>query len=209
MQLSDAAKEVVVRKTTGADPKMVVRRNPFDPDDRSESAELEQRHGYTPVNLAHMASGVSSLLKDAPTVAVTYDEQCKPHFQHGRLPPATPRQKECLEMFSGLAGVILKRPIKCQRCQGGNVKAAFGNGVISLNIGVPCFWDDPLGEEAVATILHECAHDQVSGHSVAFQDEVARLGARLAAWVAENPAWWQGWRKRLYDDRDVTRPEGE
>jgi len=105
-------------------------------------------------------------------------------------------------MYAALAGAILKRPIRCQRCQGGNVAAAFGNGVISLNIDVAYLWDDPMGEESVGLILHECAHDKVSGHSVAFQDEIARLGARLAAWVAENPSWWQDWRKRLYDDRD-------
>ena len=195
--LSDDAKDAVIRKTIGVERDMIVRRNPFDADDRSESAELEQLHGYTPVNLGHLASGVAQLLRDTPTVAKSHDEHCKAHFRPGRLPPETPRQQECMEMYSALASAILKRKIRCERVKGGSVAAAFNNGVLSLNMGVSHLWDDPLGEESLGIILHECAHDKVSGHSVSFQDEVARLGARLAAWVAGNPSWWQEWFKRL------------
>ncbi len=207
-RLSDETKASVIRKTTGADREMIVRRNQFDADDPSESAELEQLHGYKPVNLRHLASGVARLLEDAPTVAQTHDEQCKVHSCHGRLPPKTARQTECLEMYSALAGAILGRSIKCERMQGGNVKASFGKGIMRLNIDTPCLWDDPLGEESVGTVLHECAHDTVSGHSVSFQVEIARLGARLAAWVAGNHSWWQEWHERLYD-RDATPPAGD
>ena len=71
---------------------------------------------------------------------------------------------------------------------GGGFSATWRDGTITLNIDVAHLWDDPLGEESVGTILHECAHDKVSGHSISFQDEIAGLGARLAAWVAENPS---------------------
>ena len=113
-----------------------------------------------------------------------------------------------MEMYSALASAILKRTIRCQRSKGGNVSAAYDNGVITLSMDVSCLWDDPLGEESLGTILHECAHDKVSGHSISFQDEIARLGACLAAWVAGNPSWWQEWFKRLYD-RDVMCPDGD
>ncbi len=190
-RLSDAAKEAVIRETTGSDPKMVVRRNPFDHDDRSESAELEELHGYTSVNLGHLASGVASLLKDTPTVAKTHDEQCKPNFRHGRLPAETLRQKQCLEMYAALAGAILKGPVRCQRCRGGNVAAAFGKGVISLSINVADLWDDPLGEESVGIILHECRARQgvgtlrrVSGRNRPARGTPCRLGCRKPCVVA-------------------------
>jgi hypothetical protein len=206
--LSDDAKRFVVRATIGVEPDLVLRRNPFDADDPSESAELEQLHGYKPVSLGHLASGVAGLLKDAPTVAKAHDEKCKAHFQYGHLPPITPRQKDCMEMYAALASAVLNRTIRCQRSQGGTVKAAFDNGTITLNIDVASLWNDPLGEESVGTILHECAHETVSGHSVSFQVEIAKLGARLAAWVAGNSSWWQQWHKRLYDDHDTTPPHG-
>ena len=40
-RLSGDAKEAVIRKTIGEEPQMIVRRNPFDGNDQSESAELE------------------------------------------------------------------------------------------------------------------------------------------------------------------------
>ena len=187
---------------------MIVRRNPFDTDDLSESAELEQLHGYKPLSLNHLPRGVAHLLKDAPTVAKAHDDYCKVHFQYGRVPSMTQRQKECMEMYSALASAILKRKIQCERAQGSGFGAAFKNGMISLNIDVSHLWDDPLGEQSLGIILHECAHDRVSGHSVSFQDEIARLGACLAAWVAGNPSWWQEWFRRLYGG-DATEPDGD
>jgi hypothetical protein len=112
-----------------------------------------------------------------------------------------------MEMYAALASAILKRTITCERGRGSGFSAAWKDGAITLNIDVSCLWDDPLGEESVGTILHECVHDKTSGHSIAFQDEIARLGARLAAWVAGNPSWWQEWHKRLYGG-DATPPAG-
>ena len=177
-----------------------MRRNPFDRDDLSESAELEQRHGLKAVNTGHLAKGVAQLLKNAPTVAKTHDDVCKVHFQHGRLPPETRRQRDCMKMYAGLASAILGHAVKCGRGMGGGFSATWRDGTITLNIDVAQLWDDPLGEKSVGTILHECAHDKVSGHSISFQDEIAGLGARLAAWVAENPSRWQQWRERLYSN---------
>ena len=109
-------------------------------------------------------------------------------------------------MYAGLAGAILGRTVRCNRGQGNGFSATWRNGTITLNIDVSHLWDDPLGEASVGTILHECAHDKVSGHSISFQDEIAGLGARLAAWVAENPSWWQRWRTRLYDHDSTASP---
>jgi len=58
--------------------------------------------------------------------------------------------------------------------------------------------NDPLGVESIGMILHECAHAAVSGHSIAFAEEVQRLGGKLAGWVGTNPERWADLRDRLY-----------
>ena len=69
--------------------------------------------------------------------------------------------------------------------------------MISLNIDVDHIWSDPLGERSLGLIIHECSHEQVSGHGVAFREEVERLGARLARWVGEHPKRWGALRSDL------------
>ena len=68
--------------------------------------------------------------------------------------------------------------------------AAYMDGVISLSIDVEHIWAEPLGEDSLGLIIHECAHELSSGHAVAFREEVERLGARLARWVGDNHRRW-------------------
>ncbi len=73
---------------------------------------------------------------------------------------------------------------------------------MSLNIDVRHLWDDPLGEESLGVTIHECAHDRVSGHDVAFRNEVERLGGKLAGWVGANPDRWNAMAERLNRDQE-------
>ena len=51
-ELSKSAQRKLIESVIGAQPEQIVRRNPFDKDDPSETAELEQE-GFTPINTAH------------------------------------------------------------------------------------------------------------------------------------------------------------
>ena len=173
--LSDEAKRQLVRTVTGADPEKIVRRNPLAPDDMGESQELEYK-GLNPVNRGSLPGGVCEVLADAPTVADKHDELCKTHFGYDpAFPPETQRQRVCMDAYAKIAKALLGRPIHITRFRGGPV-AAWRGGKIGLNIEVDYLWDDPLGEESIGTIMHECAHDRVSGHAIAFAEEVQRLG---------------------------------
>jgi hypothetical protein len=198
-RLGQSAQERAVEITIGAERKNIARENPFDPDNDTEAEELKQRQGKKPVNTGSLPDGIRTLLQGTPTVAALHDELCKAHFQVGVLPPETERQVVCLRMYCELATAILETRVSCDRMMSDSIAAVWSAKSISLNIQVPHIWDDPLGEKSVALILHECAHHKASGHSLAFQDEVARLGGRLAGWVAENSAWWTKWRARLYE----------
>ncbi len=197
--LSKDAKDALVKKVTRVDRDKVVRRNPLDPDDMGESQELENM-GFSPVNRGSLPSGVSEVLGDAPTVATKHDEVCKDHFKNDpNFPPETERQRICIAAYKIIAESLLGQTVRFKRIRGG-VAAAWRNGVILLNIDVDHLWDDPLGAESIGMILHECAHAAVSGHSIAFAEEVQRLGGRLAGWVGRNPERWADLYARLYGD---------
>jgi len=189
----------------GVQRKNIARENPFDPDNDTEAEELRQRQQKKPVNTGSLPDGIRTLLKDTPTVAELHDELCKAHFQFGVLPPETERQYECLRMYAELATAILGTRVSCERVMSDSIAAVWCTGTLSLNINVPHIWDDPLGEQSLALILHECAHGKVSGHSLAFQDEIARLGGRLARWVAVHPQWWEGWRRKFYENMGIRK----
>lgn len=196
--LSKDAKDVLVKKVTGADRKKVLRRNPLDPDDTSESQELENK-GFTPVNRGSLPPGVSEVLEDAPGVAETHDELCKVSFDNDpNFPPETERQRVCIAAYKIIAESLLGQTVRFDRVRGVGAVAAWRDGVISLNIDVNYLWDDPLGEESVGTILHECTHKYVSGHAVAFWEMLGRLGGKLAGWVGQNAQQWAELRDRLY-----------
>lgn len=197
-QLHQSVQERAVELTVRAKRRDIARENPFDPDNDTEAEELRQRQHRMPINTGSLPDGIRTLLKDTPTVAELHDEFCKVQFRLGSLPPETDRQRACLQMYSELASALLEIRVSCQRVMGGRVAAAWDTETISLNIDVPHIWNDPLAEESVALILHECAHNKVSGHSLSFQDEIARLGGRLAGWVAANSEWWARWRAKLY-----------
>lgn len=188
--LVNAAQEVLIEKVTGAEKDKIVRRNPFDSDDLSESQELEHR-GFTPINRGSLPAGVSELLQDTLSVAETHDRECKANFRTGPdFPPATERQTQCMAVFTEIGSALTGRPITCERVRGGSVAAAYLDGVISLNINVRHIWTDPLGEKTLGLIIHECAHEKVSGHAVGFEEEVRLLGGRLAWWVGNNHHRW-------------------
>jgi hypothetical protein len=197
--LTPEAQAVLVKTVTAAEREQVVRRNPLDKDDLSESQELES-HGFLPLNRGALPAGVSGLLRANPTVAAKHDEVCKPHFGVDKnFPPETERQRKCMAVFVEIASTLVGKPVRCDRIRGPGATAAWSNGRLSLNIDVDYLWDDPLGEKALGVILHECAHDRVSGHAVDFADEVARLGGTLAAIVGENPGWWSQLHNKVVD----------
>ncbi|MCH8880049.1 MAG: hypothetical protein IID34_09215 [Planctomycetes bacterium] len=196
-RLDEEARKALVRTVTGAEPERVLRRDPFDPDDVSEAQELENL-GYVPLNRGSLPAGVSELLKDAATVGKTHDRVCKAHFRTDpNFPPETRRQRQCMAVYAEIATALVDRAVRCKRVRGGNTTAAWKNGVISLNIDVEHLWDDPMGEQSLGVILHECAHAKVSGHAIGFTNEVERLGGRLAVWVGENTERWAGFREDL------------
>jgi hypothetical protein len=207
-QLTFEAQGVVIQVALKTDKDKVVRRNPLDSDDRSEAQELEVQ-GYMPVSRAHLPSGISGLLADTATVAAKHDEVCKAHTKRDpNFPEETARQRACMDAFAELASTLVGRPVRCSRIRGGNAVAAWSSGVIDLNIDVPYLWDDPLGEDALGVIIHECAHDKSSGHGVEFRAEVERLGGKLAGWVGNNPACWTRLRTELYGELNANPAEG-
>ena len=189
-RLSESAQTAIVEAHLKTSRDRIVRRNPWDDDDLSESQELEDL-GYLPVNRGHLPSGLSALLEEAPTVNKTHGEKCKVQFTPtANFPKETPRQAACLRIFKEIASALVGFPVICDRIRSGSVAGAWKDGTIDLNIDASFLWDDPLGEEALGVIVHECTHATVSGHCLAFEKESARVGARLAIWVANNPERW-------------------
>jgi len=196
--LSDDAQRTMIREMTGAEHEDIVRRNPFDKNDPDEAGELEHK-GYKPVNTRMAPPGLKKLLESTPSVAEKHDEVCKAHFDNDPdSPPETERQRKCIEAYQIIAEALLEQTVCFGRIHGRGAVAAWRDGVIFLNIDVDYLWNDPLGAESVGTILHECAHKGVSGHFVAFEAAVGRLGGKLAGWVGQNPQRWAELRDRLY-----------
>ena len=196
--LSDRARRTMIREMTGAEHEKIVRRNPFDKNDPDESGELEH-NGYKPVDTRTAPPGLKALLEDTPSVAEKHDEVCKAHFKNDpSFPPQTERQRICIAAYKIIAESLLGQTVYFERVRGGGAVAAWRDGLILLNIDVGYLWDDPLGAESIGTILHECAHKDVSGHFVAFEEAVGRLGGKLAGWVGQHPQRWTDLRDRLY-----------
>jgi hypothetical protein len=189
-RLNATAQTAIVEAHFNTRRDLIVRRNPLDEDDRSESQELEDM-GYLPVNRGHLPEGLSALLKDRPTVHATHDDKCKVQFRaSANFPDETSRQSACLRVFAEIASALVGSTVRCERARSGTVSGAWKDGTIDLNIDASFLWDDPLGEQALGVVVHECTHATVSGHCAAFEKESARLGARLAIWVANNPERW-------------------
>ncbi len=104
-----------------------------------------------------------------------------------------------MDVYAKLATALLGRRVCCDLSRGRGFSAAWRDGLFILNIDVKALWDDPLGEWSLGVIIHECAHDKATGHSIEFTHEVQRLGGRLARWIGEHPDSWNRWRDRLYD----------
>jgi hypothetical protein len=135
-------------------------------------------------------------------VSEVHDRDCKVHFEHDPdFPEETKRQTRCMEVFQAIAEALLGTRIRIRLFRGKKVTGAWGNGTISLNIDFMFLWDDPLGEKSLGVVLHECAHSEVSGHSVPFEQALARLGGRLAGWVAHNASQWNEFEGLLYGRR--------
>ena len=52
--------------------------------------------------------------------------------------------------------------------------------VLTLAIDVDCFWQDPLGAEALSILVHEAGHARAMHHGKGFVDEVERLAGVAA-----------------------------
>lgn len=188
VSMPESTQDMIARETVGAPPEKVVRRNPFDADDRSESQELEIR-GFTPVNMAALPNGVRALLRSSTqTVAEAHDMVCKPSFGSGALLAPTEHQNKCLKFWCWLASGALGKDISCGLHSSSNTVAAFSPGLITWNIKEASLWRSPAGVYALGTLIHECAHDTVSGHSMEFCSAVEAVGARLALFIAKNHA---------------------
>lgn len=197
-RLDDSAQAAIVEAHLKVSRDKVVRRNLSDQNDRSESQELEDLE-FVPINRRYLPPGVSALVADAPTVAQKHSEICKVNSaSDANLPPETPRQTACMRAFSEIASSLVGFSVSCRRFRNSRALATWSDATITLNIDHPCLWVDPLGEEALGIVIHECAHAKVTGHCVAFQKESANLGARFAIWVANHPERWAALRKELY-----------
>lgn len=53
--------------------------------------------------------------------------------------------------------------------------------VLTLALDQPCFWQDPLGPEALQTLIHEAAHALNMHHGLEFRQEVERLAGVAAS----------------------------
>jgi len=208
-RLTDEAQQVLIETITGARRERIVRRNPFDPDDMSESQELEHK-GFAPIRRGSLPAGVSELLENTPSVAETHDLKCKATFQPTlNFPPVTERQALCMAAFAEIGSALTGRRITCDRSCGGSVAAAYRDGVITLNIKVDYIWTEPLGEQTLGVIIHECAHERVSGHAVALEEEIRRLGGRLARWVGNNHKRWTELEAALHQSATAEPDDGE
>ena len=197
-RLNEAARVAIIETHLKASPDKIVRRNLSDQNDRSESQELEDLE-FIPVNRRYLPPGVSALLDDTPTVTQKHNEICKVNSSSdANLPPETPRQAACMRAFSEIASCLAGFSVNCRRFRNSKALATWNEGTITLNIDHSCLWVDPLGEEALGIVIHECTHAKVSGHCAAFQKESANLGARFALWVANHPERWVALRKELY-----------
>ena len=103
-----------------------------------------------------------------------------------------------MRAFSEIASSLVGFSVSCRRFRSSTALATWNDGAIALNIDHSCLWADPLGEEALGIVIHECTHAEVSGHCKAFQKESANLGARFALWVANHPERWAALREELY-----------
>jgi len=197
-RLDDAAQAAIIETHLKVSRDKIVRRNLSDQNDRSESQELEDLE-FIPVNRRCLPSGVSALLDDTPTVTQKHNEICKVNSKSdANLPPETLRQAACIRAFSEIASSLVGFSVNCQRFRNSKALATWNEGTIALNVDHSCLWVDPLGEEALGIVIHECAHAKVSGHCAAFQKESANLGARLALWVGSQPERWAALRMELY-----------
>jgi len=62
-----------------------------------------------------------------------------------------------------------------------NAIATWSSGdVLTLGIDTPWLWTDPLGEESLAVLIHECAHCQNAHHGRDFHKEMEKLAGRAA-----------------------------
>ena len=59
------------------------------------------------------------------------------------------------------------------------------NNILTLAIDVDCFWQQPLGPEALSILVHEAAHARNMHHGTGFIDEVERLAGVAAAVMFE------------------------
>ena len=102
-----------------------------------------------------------------------------------------------MSVFAEIASALVGKKVRVDRVRSGSVAATYGSGKLRLNVDVSHIWDNPVGEDSLGLIIHECAHDKVSGHGVEFRKEVERLGGRLARWVGDNPGRWGLLKKNL------------
>ena len=70
--------------------------------------------------------------------------------------------------------------------------------VLTLAIDVDCFWQAPLGAEALSILVHEAGHARAMHHGKGFVDEVERLAgvpptscsSAAARLIDVGPIWW-------------------
>jgi hypothetical protein len=76
----------------------------------------------------------------------------------------------------------------------GAVASWSSDDVLTLGIDSPFLWTDPLGEESLATYLHEVAHHLNASHGRDFHKEIEKLAGRAARIMLI----WAGYIEREY-----------
>lgn len=172
----------------------VVISDPSDP----EGTKMAVAQGYTvlaPRTFSHDAWTNVKAAGVKPAGQVTPSP--KPYQEGGREENRIPEEqwtsvmKQTADFASDLAFRLIGRDIKVNIVREPQINwvANFGPGApLTLNFSrLGNSWFGQVGSEAqVALLLHEFAHDKYLDHlSLAFADEVARLGAKLTLYLAD------------------------
>ena len=71
--------------------------------------------------------------------------------------------------------------------------------VLTLGLDSPWIWSDPLGEETLCTLIHECGHHQAAHHGRDFHKELERLAGRAARVMLDGAGLIRGKYPQLLD----------
>ena len=157
--------------------------------------DVAEQHGYKVIKRSHLGSNTIALLdralESSEDVAKKVDKD-RYNNPVDRLTPDMAKYKKVVEWFGFK---LLGRPIVCnfhmrERDYTGYFQQACyekHGGNVSFNI--LCLENDftkPFGEEAIATMIHEFAHEYSSEHGKEFTEALEKLSGKLAYVLLNN-----------------------